>query len=455
MSRTARCLLRAPLWLTLLVACAQPGTDMIALEGATLIDGTGRAPVRDALILIRHGRIEAVARVREIPVPRGARVIDLVGKTVIPGLIDAHAHVEAWAAQRYVAWGVTAVRDFHQADSAAWTLREEFNLGSVLGPRVYSAGTMIDGAPATDPAATGVATPQEGRRAVDQRSIPGADFIAAATRITPDLLAALVDEARTLHMVVAAHLGKTDALTAARAGVASIEQGSGIVQAVSADRDAVLRAHDRFFAGWTAEEQAWARLDSATVTRVARQLAATQVALVPTLVRHETISRLDDPGLLARPEMDDLPSGAASVRGVAALLRRSGWQSRDFEAFRRSRTRQDQFVRDFKRAGGIVAAGSDAANPLLVPGAALHGEMALLVRAGFTPVEAITAATRRGAHLLGADSLGTLTHGKVADLVVLNSNPATRITATRDIAWVMLRGRIVRPDSLRAAWSGP
>jgi len=453
--RTVRSLLGAPLWLTLLVACAPPGKGVIALEGATLIDGTGREPVRDALILIRNGKIEAIARVREIPVPRGARVIDLVGKTVIPGLVDAHAHVEAWAAPRYVAWGVTAVRDFHQADSAAWILRQEFNLGSVLGPRVYSAGTMIDGAPATDPAATGVATPQEARRAVDQRAIPGADLVAAATKITPELLAALVDEAHTLQLPVAAHLGKTDALTAARAGVASIEQASGVVQAVSPERAAVLRAHDQFLAGWTAEEQAWARLDSATVTRAARELAATQAALVPTLVRHETFSRLTDPGLLARPEMGDVPSEAASVRGVAGLLRRSGWQPRDFDAFRRSRARQDQFVRDFKRAGGFVAAGSDAANPLLVPGAALHTEMALLVRAGLTPVEAITAATRRSAQVLGADSLGTLTHGKLADLVVLNADPAAHIAATRDIAWVMLRGRIVRPDSLRAAWSGP
>jgi imidazolonepropionase-like amidohydrolase len=217
----------------------------------------------------------------------------------------------------------------------------------------------------------------------------------------------------------------------------------------------VLRAHDQFLAGWTAEQQAWAGLDSAVVARAARELAATHVVLVPTLVLHETLARLEDPVLLRRAELRDVPAEAASVRAVAAVVRRAGWGPGDFAAFRRSRLRQDQFVREFKRAGGVIAAGSGAAGPLLVPGASLHEELALLVRAGLTPVEAITAATRRGAQLVGADSLGTLTRGHLADLVVLHANPAERITATRQIAWVMVRGRVLYPDSLRAGWSAP
>jgi imidazolonepropionase-like amidohydrolase len=101
----------------------------------------------------------------------------------------------------------------------------------------------------------------------------------------------------------------------------------------------------------------------------------------------------------------------------------------------------------------MVAAGTDAANPLLVPGASLHEELALLVAAGFTPIDAITAATRHGAQLLGADSLGMVVPGRLADLVVLNRNPSEDVTATRDIAWVMVRGRMLTPDSLRTEWS--
>ncbi|MBI1967424.1 MAG: amidohydrolase family protein [Gemmatimonadetes bacterium] len=433
-------------------ACSKPGEGVIALEGATLIDGSGGPPVTDALILVRDGKIEAVARVNEIEIPRGAERLNLVGKTIIPGLIDAHGHVERWAGPRYLARGVTAVRDFADHMDSALAIRGDFNLGAVLGPRIFSSGGMIDGEPATYSGGDAVATPDEARHAVDARAVAGADLIKVYTKITPELLRPLLDEAKTLRLPVAAHLGKTDALTAARAGIVSIEHMSGVVQAAARSPATYVRAHDMFLVGWTAEEGGWALLDSATIARTARALAATRVAIVPTLALHETLSHLTDASLLSRPWMSDVPADHAGIRDVAGFLARAGWQLPDFIAFRRSRPRQDQFVREFKRAGGLIAAGSDAANQLLVPGAALHEEMALLVAAGLTPIDAITAATRHGAQLLRLDSLGMVAPGKVADLVVLNANPASNIAATRDIMLVMVRGRILRPDSLRAAW---
>ena len=441
--------------LLLIAGCSKlkPGgaDTVIALEGATLIDGAGGELKRDAIIIIRNGHIETVARVNQIQVPRGAERINLAGKTIIPGLIDAHAHVERWAAGRYVAWGVTTVRDLHGATDDVIGLKQAFNLGSVLGPRMFVAGAMIDGTPTTYPNATGVATGDEARRAVDQHAVAGVDYLKIYTKITPTLLRPLLDEAAKLRLPVAAHLGKTDALTAARAGVVSIEHMAGVVQAATGN-PMYATAHDSFLSGWTTEEKGWASLDSATVARTARSLAQTRVTIVPTLVIHDMLSRLDNPILLSRPGMEDVPPNAESVRSVPSLLRRSGWQSSDFEAFRRSRRRQDQFVREYKRAGGAIAAGSDAANQLLIPGYSLHEEMALLVSAGLTPLEAITAATRRGAQLLHADSLGLVAAGKVADLVVLNDNPVNNIAATRNIAMVMIRGRLIRPDSLRATW---
>jgi imidazolonepropionase-like amidohydrolase len=440
--------------LVLLAGCSKllpPKDRVIALEGATLIDGTGGAPQADALIIIRNGHIEAIARVNEIPIPSGAVRVNLVGKTVLPGLIDAHAHVERWAAGRYVAWGVTTVRDLHGGTDTVLTLKNDLNLGSILGPRMFSAGAMIDGTPTTYPNATGIATPEQARRAVDQHAVAGVDYLKVYTKVTPSLLRPLIDEAVKLRLPVAAHLGKTDALTAARLGVVSIEHMAGVVQAATGDPSYAI-AHNSFFSGWTTEEKGWASLDSSSVARTARALAQTKVAIVPTLIVHDMLSRLDNPILLMRPGMEDVPENAQSVRSVASLLRRTGWRSGDFEAFRRSRRRQDQFVREYKRAGGTIAAGSDAANQLLIPGYSLHEEMSLLVAAGLTPLEAITAATRRGAQLLQADSLGILAPGKVADLVVLNGNPVGNIAATRNIAMVIIRGRVIRPDSLRATW---
>ena len=434
---------RRSLALVWLAGCAAPGEGVIALEGATLIDGSGAAPVPNTLLLVAHGHIQAVARGGEVPVPRGAARVSLAGKTIIPGLIDAHARVERWAAPRYIAWGVTSVRDVHSAPDSGFALKNDLNLGTILGPRMFSGGPVIDGAPSTDKDATAVATPDAARKAVDQRAVAGADYVAVSTGITAALLQPLIDEAAPLRLPVVATAGKIDALAAARAGVVSIEGLSGVVQAAG---------RDRFFAGWTTEEKGWNALDSGVVARTATALAGTRVAIVPTLVLHEMRSRLSDPTLLTRPTMVDVPPWAASVRDVAAVLRQTGWRSADFAAFRRARARQDQFVREFKRAGGLIAAGSGAADALLVPGAALHDELELLVAAGFTPLEAIGAATRKAAQLLRADSLGWVAPGKVADLVVLNGNPMNDIAATRDIAWVMARGRIVYPDSVRRGW---
>jgi imidazolonepropionase-like amidohydrolase len=434
-------------------ACTPAGQDVLALEGATLLDGSGGPPIRASLILIENGHVRAVGREGEISVPRGAERVNVAGKTIIPGLIDAHARVERWAAGRYLAWGVTTVRDLGAGGDSVFAIKNDLNLGTLTGPRMFTSGPMIDGVPPENPRATGVATEVQVRKAVDLRAVAGADYVEMHSRITPAIMPTLMREAETLRMAVAAHPGMTDALSAARAGVRSIEQLAGVVQAAVTNPAPFFQAHARPFAGWAIEEAQWGLFDSATVARTAQALAATHVALVPTLVEHEMLSHLDDVTLRTRPTMGDVPARAPGVRDAAALLQRTAWGPGDFAAFRRARARQDQFVREFKRAGGLVAAGTDAASELLVPGAALHDELELLVAAGFTEPEAISAATRKGAELLHADSLGRIAPGAVADLVVLNANPTDDIAATRDIAWVMTRGRILYPDSLRRTWS--
>jgi hypothetical protein len=314
-----------------------PKDRVIALEGATLIDGAGGEPRRDALIIIRNGHIESVARVNEIPVPKGAEVISLVGKTVIPGLIDAHAHVERWAVGRYLAWGVTTVRDLHGGTDSVLSLRKSLNLGSILGPRMFSAGAMIDGVPTTYANATGIATPEQARRAVDQHAVAGVDYLKIYTKITPNLLRPLLDEAGKLRLPVAAHLGKTDAVTAARAGVVSIEHMAGVVQAATGD-PTYSNAHDSFLAGWTVEEKGWAGLDSATISDSmkawhVRGPKATLAQVADHIEHVRDVAGVDAVGLGSDFDgITEVPVGLEDVSKfpdlIAELLRR-GWREQD------------------------------------------------------------------------------------------------------------------------------
>jgi imidazolonepropionase-like amidohydrolase len=439
-----------------ILGCKKPAPDGVALLGATLIDGTGGPPLTDAAVVIRRGKIESVGTRAGFELPQQTSEVDLGGHWIIPGLIDAHTHLApaaTWAPSRFLAWGVTTVRDVHGGLGAVIALRKRANLGDGDSPRIYAAGAMIDGLPTTFPDALGVNGERDARKAVDRLVSAGIDFVKVYTHVDPPLLRAIVDEARTFNVNVAGHLGMTDAVTAAKTGISAIEHLSGVPEAASKNRSSLLAAHYRgFFPGWTAFERSWAELDSAALTQVAIRLAEEKITLIPTLILHETLSRLNDPAMLRDPAFGDVPETAKQEWDLRGIINRAGWTEADFTAFRRSRPRQDLFLRAFAAAGGRIAAGTDAANQILVPGYSEHREMELLVGAGLTPREALRAATRNGAVLLGVDSLGLLAPGKAADLVVLSKDPLVDIRNTRAIEAVMTRGRLLDADSIRATW---
>jgi imidazolonepropionase-like amidohydrolase len=224
---------------------------------------------------------------------------------------------------------------------------------------------------------------------------------------------------------------------------------SGIPEAASTSAEKFYAEHRAsFFRGWNYFERSWASLDSAALTRVAVTLAEQRVAIIPTLVLHETFSRLDDPAILTQPDLRFMPDSEITRWDVPGLKARAGWAEADFAAFRASRPNQDLFLRAFRAAGGRIIAGTDANNQLIVPGWSLHTELELLVQAGLTPADAIATATFNTAQLLGADSLGLVAPGKVADLVLLRANPLTDIRNTREVAKVMIRGQLFDAASL-------
>lgn len=436
-----------------MAGCSSSPKDRIALVGATVIDGTGSEPKPDMVVVVHGGKIESIEPRAGFKLPKTALAVDVSGKYVIPGLIDAHAHVTNWALPRYLAYGVTSVRDLGGIQDTILTLKEEAGRGSILSPRIYSAGSMIDGAPKTYPEATEVKSEDEARRAVDARVVAGVDYLKVYTRITPPLLKAVLGEASNFHVPVAAHLGLTDALTAASMGVRTIEHMSGVPEAIMKKPEALYAAHRAsFWGGWIAFQHAWVDLDSTALARVAGELAKAGVILVPTLTVHEMFAHLDDSGSMHSPDLSIVPDSEMKKWDVPGMISRAGFKPADYEAFRKARANQDLLLREFRGAGGVIAAGTDAVNQLIVPGPALHSELALLVAAGLTPHDALLTATRNGAAMLGADSIGILTPGKVADMVVLDADPEKDIENSRKIMLVMVRGQLFKADSLRSSW---
>jgi len=275
-----------------LTACAQG--DATAYIGATVWDGTGGPPIPNAVIVVENGKIRSIGTAGTVSIPRGASEMYLNGKWVIPGLVDAHTHAEHWTLTRFVAYGVTSVRDVGGALDSVMALREDVELGSVQGPRMYVAGAMLDAPPATWSTAIEVASAPEARRAVDRLTLLGVSLAKVYTGIDRPLLEAILDEATTLNLPVAAHLGKVDAVTAAELGVTSIEHLTGVIEATAQYPQRYFREHDDFFAGWNSTERAWVSYDSAAMARTVEAMVRHGTTIVPTLALHETWSRLTD-----------------------------------------------------------------------------------------------------------------------------------------------------------------
>jgi imidazolonepropionase-like amidohydrolase len=434
--------------LPVLAACPRPGAGKTAWTGATVITEAG-APIADAVVIVADGRIEALGSAETVAIPRGAEVVDAHGRWIIPGLVDSHVHAERWTLPGYLAYGVTTARDMGGIQDSVIFLRDDIASGAVAGPRLFISGAMIDGVPAVWPGATAARTPDDARRAVGNRVLIGASQVTIYTKIDRRLLGPLMDEAKALEMPVAARLGMVDAVTAARLGLRSIEQMSGVVQASVANPEGLYAAHRDFFRGWNAEERGWAQVDSAALDRVAHAIASAGTTVVPTLVLHEAWAHLGDKAFIDSVDVSAMPAGAVAAWNIPDLIRRVGLTPADFAAFQRSRLNQELFVRLFARAGGRIAAGTDSPNQLLPPGASLHRELRLLVAAGLTPAQALAAATVAGGRLVGADDVGILRAGGPADFVVLRGDPLQDIGNVGAIESVVRAGVAHSPAEFR------
>ena len=377
-----------------------------ALAGATLVDGTGHPPVRDSVVLVRDGRIAAAGPRASTSIPERIPVVDVSGKTIVPGLWDMHTHFTQieWAPV-YLAAGVTTVRDMGNEFEFVVPLRDAIASGRVLGPRMLLAG-LIDG---PGPNAFGVTTtddPVEAARIVGGYHDRGFQQIKIYNLITPPIVTAITSAAHRLGMTVTGH----------------VPNGMTIDEAVDHGMDQIAHLTIR------------GEADSPEVKATIAHLRAKGTVLDPTqswneLLGHAAGSPVTtfQPGLAKVPPPLDRLFSNAGTAGIDAATARARLE------------RGLRIVKALHDAGVPIVAGTDEG----VPGHSVHREIELYVEAGLTPMEALQAATIVPARAMKLDAdLGTIERGKRADVMVLDANPLDDIHNIRRVKWTIHDGRI-------------
>ena len=416
-------------------------TDSTVLSGFTLIDGTGAAPKPDQAVVLTNGRISWVGPSAKVRVPRGAERVDLKGKYVMPGLIDLHVHlalVKDMKADQanytresveqdlrnYASYGVTTVQAMGTDKDLIFPLRAEQRAGRPTMARVFTAGQGIvfkGGYGGTPGITNPVATVEDARREVAAQAAKGADLIkfwfddelSTMPRMPDAMAAAIIDEAHKHKLRAVAHIFYlADAKTLARMGVDGFAHS---VRDQPVDQELIDLMKSRGI--WQIAE---------TLSREASMFAYGERA--PFLddpffqrgISRETLAILGDPARMqsqaANPHFHDFPKFLATAEANLKTL---------------------------ADAGVRIGFGTDSGPTGRFGGYFVHWELALMVKSGVTPMQAIRAATRDAAEVLGDKNIGTVQRGKWADLLVLDADPVANIENTRRIDAVYIAGNKV------------
>lgn len=405
-------------------------SEPLAFVGATLIDATGAPPVHDSVVVVEKGRIAAAGPRKSVTIPPGARRIDVAGKTILPGLWDMHAHFEQveWG-PLYLAAGVTTVRDCGNELDFIRSVRDTIQAGSGLGPTILLA-CIVDG---EAPLSIGTIRLREEseipkliRTFVDARC----SQVKIYSSLSPRLIAPLARAAHETGMSVTGHVPNgIGAIHAVEAGMDQINHLQYVMRALlppSYDPDATLSG--------PAMQKAVLELDlsSPSAKSAIEFFRRRNVVLDPTIALRELGTHTAEENARAEPGISKL------AEPLKQQFRSQGAPPDLAEKYHALWDKALETLRALHRAGIPIVAGTDQA----VPGHSLHREMEIYVSAGFSPMEAIQAATIVPARAMKLDrEAGTIEAGKRADLIIVDGDPLADIRNLRRVVTVVHAGR--------------
>lgn len=428
----------------------------LVVKGGTLIDGTGRPPLENSVIVIERGRFKAIGTGSDGPAPAGAEIIDAGGKSVLPGFIDGHGHLEDFHGELYLHLGITTCVTIEIFQDGPWTLAQKVGtrLGKIRGPRILTSGLAVGGSrTATDAPSNRssrgnivVTTPQDARKAIQRKKELGYDLVKINEFLPFDLVKVVVDEAHRLGMPATCH--SWDAAKSCEAGVDGIEHIWSVGYSSMPDLNRRHELAEQRLAGNIEQEIAGSYYEPDNYDRVIDVMVKNGVAWTPTIAkwlrplspsakrfREREQEILDDPDA-------DLP---ASVRAVTdnsydKLLRR--YTSAQLDRAKMFYANANEFIRRFVGAGGILKEGSDP--PRGMAALLMHQALVMDVEAGVSPMTAIQAATLNSAKTFKIErDYGSIEPGKVADLFVVGGDPLKDIWMTQNVETVIMDGKVI------------
>jgi hypothetical protein len=431
----------------------------LVIEGGTLIDGTGRPPIENSIIVIEDGRFKAVGRRGEVTVPAGAQTINVDGKTVLPGLIDGHCHWEAFWGELYLHLGITTCVEIETQQDGPWALAQKVGteIGNIRGPRLWVTGQALgfrEGEFETEGSRgwrnyMKVPNADAARAIVRAKKQQGYDALKLSEFLTPDLIAVVTDEAHKLGMGVTGH--SWDAIASANAGMDGIEHiwSVGYTSIMDLDKRRQL-AVDRT-AGRIDAEEAGALYQTDNYDQVIAPMVAHHVAWTPTIAKWlRPLSSFaprfwqKEQEILADPNTN-FPGEVRVVTEFSTEKLFKRYKPEQLDRAKIGFQKSQEFIRRFVAAGGTLKEGSDPSRGMA--GLLMHEAMAMDVEAGVAPMTVIQAATLNVAKTFKKDKdYGSVEPGKVADLSIIEGNPLQDIWMTQNVKMVVMNGKVVDPE---------